>query len=54
VHAAEQQRADVASARQLWKSELQQRFDPQKLVFIDGTGTATNMARPAAAGVAPG
>ena len=45
MHAAEPQRADVASARRLWKSELQQRFDPEKLVFIDATGTATNMAR---------
>ena len=45
MHAAEQQRADVASARRLWKSELQQRLDPEKLVFIDETGTATNMAR---------
>jgi transposase len=35
----------VASARQRWKSELQPRFDPKKLVFIDETGTATNMAR---------
>jgi hypothetical protein len=45
VHAAEQQRPDVASARQEWKTELQPRLDPQKLVFIDETGTATNMAR---------
>jgi len=35
----------VASARQEWKTELQPRLDPQKLVFIDETGTATNMAR---------
>ena len=35
----------MAGARRLWKSELQQRFDPEKLVFIDATGTATNMAR---------
>ena len=45
MHAAEQQRPDVASARQEWKTELQPRLDPQKLVFIDETGTATNMAR---------
>jgi len=45
VHAAEQQRADVAAARQHWKGELQSHLDPQKLVFIDETGTSTNMAR---------
>jgi transposase len=45
VHAAEQERADVAAARQHWKGELQPQLDPQKLVFIDETGTSTNMAR---------
>lgn len=50
VHAAEQQRPDVAGARHRWKTELQQRFDPEKLVFIDETGTTTN--RPASAAVA--
>lgn len=35
----------MASARHLWKSDLQQRLDPEKLVFIDETGTTTNMAR---------
>jgi transposase len=45
VHAAEQERADVAAARQHWKGELQRQLDPQKLVFIDETGTSTNMAR---------
>jgi transposase len=45
VHAAEQQRPDVAAARQRWKAEPQPRFDPKKLVFIDETGTTTNMAR---------
>ena len=44
VHAAEQERADVAAARQSWKT-LQPQLDPAKLVFIDETGTATNMAR---------
>jgi transposase len=44
VHAAEQQRADVAAARQVWQS-LQPQLDPRRLVFIDETGTATNMAR---------
>src|SRR5438552_5139865 len=44
VHAAEQQRADVAAARLAWQG-LQPRLDPTKLVFIDETGTATNMAR---------
>ena len=45
MHAAEQQRPDVASARYHWKTALQQKLDPKKLVFIDETGTATNMAR---------
>jgi hypothetical protein len=34
----------VAAARQSWKT-LQRQLDPAKLVFIDETGTATNMAR---------
>ena len=44
MHAAEQQRADVAAARLAWQG-LQPRLDPRRLVFIDETGTATNMAR---------
>jgi transposase len=44
VCAAEQQRPDVAAARQLWK-QRQPRLDPTRLVFLDETGTATNMAR---------
>jgi transposase len=35
----------VAAARRLWKSVLQPQFEPEKLVFLDETGTATNMAR---------
>ena len=35
----------MASARQLWKTERQRQLDPKKLVFIDETGTTTNMAR---------
>ena len=34
----------MAAARQSWKT-LQPQLDPAKLVFIDETGTATNMAR---------
>jgi transposase len=45
VHASEQQRSHVTSARQLWKSERQQQLDPKRLVFLDETGAATNMAR---------
>src|SRR5215813_13746103 len=45
VHAAGQQRPDAASARHHWKTALQQKLDPKKLVFIDETGTATNIAR---------
>lgn len=43
AHAAEQEREDVARARAIWK-ETQPSLDPAKLVFIDETGTATNMA----------
>ena len=35
----------MASARYHWKTALQQKLDPKKLVFIDETGTAANMAR---------
>src|SRR6266566_9245574 len=44
VHAAEQERADVAEARQRWRED-QPALDPARLVFIDETGTSTNMAR---------
>jgi len=42
LHATEQDRADVARARADWKN-TQHSLDPRKLVFIDETGTATNM-----------
>jgi len=44
LHAAEQDRADVAQAREQWKAE-QSALDAERLVFIDETGTSTNMAR---------
>jgi len=44
VHAAEQDRPDVAAARQAWR-ELAPHLDPDKLVFIDETGASTKMAR---------
>ena len=44
LHAAEQERADVRTARANWKQE-QPRLDPKKLIFIDETGTSTNMTR---------
>jgi transposase len=44
VHASEQERADVAAARVAWKAG-QPTLDPKRLVFIDETGTSTNMAR---------
>jgi transposase len=44
VHAAEQDRPDVAAARAAWR-QLAPRFDPDKLVFIDETGASTKMAR---------
>jgi len=44
VRAAEQERPDVAQARAAW-IEGQAALDPAKLVFIDETGTTTNMTR---------
>ncbi|WHQ68545.1 IS630-like element ISMex21 family transposase [Methylorubrum extorquens] len=43
-YAAEQERADVKAAREAW-FEAQPDLDPDKLVFLDETGAATNMAR---------
>src|SRR3979411_243580 len=44
VHASEQERPDVAAARAAWIA-AQPDLDPARLVFIDETGTSTNMAR---------
>src|SRR5258708_28157385 len=44
VHASEQERPDVAAARAAWIA-AQPELDPARLVFIDETGTSTNMAR---------
>jgi hypothetical protein len=44
VLADEQQRPDVAAARQKWKAE-QHRLDPERLVFLDETWAKTNMVR---------
>jgi transposase len=44
VHASEQERPDVAAARTAWISE-QPALDPSRLIFLDETGTSTNMAR---------
>ena len=44
LHAAEQERADVARARRRWMRE-QGLFDPARLLFIDETSTSTNMVR---------
>jgi transposase len=43
-HASEQDREDVAAAREDW-FEGQLDLDPSKLVFIDETAISTNMAR---------
>jgi len=43
-HAIEQDRSDILRQRQSW-FEGQIDLDPQRLVFIDETWTATNMAR---------
>lgn len=42
--ASEQERPDVALARRRWR-EGQASLDPERLVFIDETGCATNMIR---------
>jgi transposase len=44
IRAAEQDRPDVAAARTAWVDN-QPQLDPERLVFIDETGTSTNMAR---------
>src|SRR6266852_4571158 len=44
VRAAEQDRPDVAAARTLWADD-QPKLEPDRLVFIDETGTSTKMAR---------
>ncbi len=43
VRAAEQDRPDVAAARVAWAQD-QAKLDPDHLVFLDETGTSTNMA----------
>jgi transposase len=43
-HAAEQERPDVAEARHTWRAS-QAGLNPERLVFIDETGAATNMTR---------
>ena len=44
LHAAEQDRPDVARRRAQWK-KYQDRIDPKRLVFIDETWAKTNMTR---------
>src|SRR3989304_1788848 len=44
LHAAEQERADVARARRRWMRD-QSMFDPARLVFIDETSANTKMVR---------
>jgi transposase len=44
LHAAEQDRPDVAEARAAWAKQ-QSQLDPAKLVFLDETWATTNMAR---------
>jgi transposase len=45
LHAAEQQRPDVAEARHAF-IRRQPALDPERLVFLDETAAATNMTRP--------
>jgi len=44
MRAAEQERPDVAAARQHWKDD-QAKLDLAKLVFVDETGASTQMVR---------
>ena len=44
LHAAEQQRPDVAAARETWRA-APSAFNPDRLVFIDETWATTNMTR---------
>jgi len=44
AHASEQDRPDVAEARERWRA-MQASLDPMKLVFVDETGTNTKMTR---------
>jgi transposase len=44
LRAAEQDRPDVAAKRRRWRS-WQRFMDPARFVFLDETGTATNMTR---------
>lgn len=44
LHAAEQQRPDVAAAREAWR-DRQPSLDQDRLVFIDETWATTNMTR---------
>ena len=44
LHVAEQDRPDVTQTREHWKAS-QASLDPQKLVFVDETGTNTKMLR---------
>ena len=48
VGAAEQDRSDVAQARDEWRAS-QSELNPERLVFIDETGAATEHGAPAMA-----
>ena len=52
-HAIEQDRPDVLSQRHDW-FDGQLDLDPERLVFIDETWTATNMRRECWSNVSPG
>jgi len=44
IHAAEQDRPDVAEKRRRWKGE-QHQYEARRLIFIDETWAKTNMTR---------
>jgi transposase len=45
LHAAEQERADVAAARAAWRAEVLDEIDPDRLVFLDESGLDTRLTR---------
>jgi transposase len=45
IHAAEQRRPDVALARRHWRDEVMPSLASDRIVFLDETGTKTNMTR---------
>ena len=43
LHASEQERADIAAAREAWRADVCAGIDPARLVFLDESGVDTTM-----------